>query len=239
MVRLAATSLPHQAPPTTRHARVPTGKFMGITTFFNPGRHANKVDNFRKFRASVAAQGLQMLCVELVFGEEADFQLVAAENIASREAVVDDDRQPLISGRSGPSTPIGSQPQAPDCDILIQRRTPAGNTLWQKERLLNIALENLPHTVTKVMWLDSDLIFLNDDWVIETSEMLDRFPVVQPFGWMTYLSAGDDGSDMAETLATLPLGQGVGAVYHSAGLGLQSFPDMCFRSNFLLGWWNW
>ena len=35
------------------------GKFIGITTFFNPGRHQNKVDNFRQFRASVAAQGLQ------------------------------------------------------------------------------------------------------------------------------------------------------------------------------------
>ena len=32
------------------------GKFIGISTFFNPGRHQNKVDNFRKFRSSVAAQ---------------------------------------------------------------------------------------------------------------------------------------------------------------------------------------
>ena len=32
------------------------GKFIGISTFFNPGRHPNKVDNFRKFHSSVAAQ---------------------------------------------------------------------------------------------------------------------------------------------------------------------------------------
>lgn len=60
------------------------------------------------------------------------------------------------------------------------------------------------------MWLDSDLIFLNDDWVPETAELLDRYPVVQPFGWMTYLpaSAGGNGVDYAlEKLATLPLGQ--------------------------------
>ena len=47
-----------------------------------------------------------------------------------------------------------------DCDILLQRRTAAGNTLWQKERLLNIAIENLPNTVEKVpplpLWCDSD-----------------------------------------------------------------------------------
>jgi len=95
------------------------GKFIGISTFFNPGRHQNKVDNFRLFRASVAAQGLQMLCVELTFGEDA-YQLAAN-----------------------------------DCDILLQRRTAADNTLWQKERLLNIAIKNLPNTVEKVMWLDS------------------------------------------------------------------------------------
>ena len=37
------------------------------------------------------------------------------------------------------------------------------------------------------MWLDSALIFLNDDWVPESAEPLDQYPVVQPFGWMTYL----------------------------------------------------
>ena len=101
-----------------------------------------QVDNFRKFRASVAAQGLQMLCVELVFGDST-FQLLDASS------------------------------DAPDCEIMVQRRTSEGNTLWQKERLLNIALDNLPASVTKVMWLDSDLIFLNDDWVPETAELLD------------------------------------------------------------------
>ena len=177
------------------------GKFIGISTFFNPGRHQNKVDNFRMFRRSVALQGLQMLCVELIFGDDAPYQLAAE-----------------------------------DCDILVQKRTAAGNTLWQKERLLNIAVENLPKTVEKVMWLDSDLIFLNDDWVPETAALLDRFPVVQPFGWMTYLPQ-DEGEEYGEMqLPNLPLGQGVGGVYHSAGLAVASFPDMCFRGgSFLLG----
>ena len=48
--------------------------------------------------------------------------------------------------RSSPATTR----QAADCEILIHRRTAAGNTLWQKERLMNIALENLPRTVDKV-----------------------------------------------------------------------------------------
>jgi len=129
------------------------GKFLGISTFFNPGRHENKVDNFRHFRASVSAQGLQLLCVELTFGR-------APPQLAPH-----------------------------DCDILLHRNTAEGNTLWQKERLLNIALQSLPASVEKVMWLDTDLIFLNDNWVPETAALLDEYSVVQPFGWMTYLPA--------------------------------------------------
>ena len=67
----------------------------------------------------MAAQGLQMLCVELVFGDST-FQLLDASS------------------------------DAPDCEIMVQRRT-SENTLWQKEQLLNIALDNLPASVTKVI----------------------------------------------------------------------------------------
>ena len=45
-----------------------------------------------------------------------------------------------------------------------------------------------------------------------------------------------EGEEYAEArLPTLPLGQGVGGVYHGAALGVASFPDMCFRDSFLLG----
>ena len=53
------------------------------------------------------------------------------------------------------------------------------------------------------MWLDSDLIFLNDDWVPETAELLDRFPVVQPFGWMTYLPHNEGADYSVEQLPTM------------------------------------
>lgn len=57
-----------------------------------------------------------------------------------------------------------------------------GSTLWQKERMLNIALEKLPASCTKIVWLDCDLIFENNDWLSQTSKALDTFAVVQPFG---------------------------------------------------------
>jgi hypothetical protein len=66
-----------------------------------------------------------------------------------------------------------------DADILVQRR--GRDVLWQKERLLNIALQALPSGCRKVVWIDSDVVFGSDDWPQQTSELLDRFTLVQPF----------------------------------------------------------
>jgi hypothetical protein len=37
-----------------------------------------------------------------------------------------------------------------DAEVLVQRRTDAKNAMWQKERLLNVALAYLPEHCTKV-----------------------------------------------------------------------------------------
>jgi hypothetical protein len=42
----------------------------------------------------------------------------------------------------------------------------AGDVMWQKERLINLALRHLPGDCTKVAWLDSDILFANPDWAI-------------------------------------------------------------------------
>ena len=49
-----------------------------------------------------------------------------------------------------------------DADVLIQIRE--GDVMWQKERLLNVALQALPPECTAVAWLDSDVVFRDDDW---------------------------------------------------------------------------
>jgi hypothetical protein len=53
--------------------------------------------------------------------------------------------------------------------------------MWQKERLLNLALRALPRSCRKVAWLDCDVVFEADDWSERTSTLLDRFALVQPF----------------------------------------------------------
>lgn len=55
------------------------------------------------------------------------------------------------------------------------------NVLWQKERLLSIALENLPEEYTNVAWLDSDILFENENWVEDINTALESFKVVQVY----------------------------------------------------------
>jgi hypothetical protein len=66
-----------------------------------------------------------------------------------------------------------------DADILIQHRS--DSVLWQKERLLNLAVRALPPECTKVAWVDCDVIFADPDWSRRAAEQLDRFPTIQPY----------------------------------------------------------
>ena len=73
-----------------------------------------------------------------------------------------------------------------DAEILVQLR--GGDVMWQKERLLNVALASLPSTCGKVTWLDCDVIFEANDWPERLNRLLDSFKLVQPFGQVHYLS---------------------------------------------------
>jgi hypothetical protein len=69
--------------------------------------------------------------------------------------------------------------QLPSSPDVIRVR--ARDVMWQKERLLNLAIERLPARCAKVAWLDCDLLFENPRWAVLTSELLERHRVVQPF----------------------------------------------------------
>jgi hypothetical protein len=66
-----------------------------------------------------------------------------------------------------------------DAEILIQLR--GGDVMWQKERLLNIALDAMPDACTKVAWLDCDIVFGNEEWSGQVSRLLERFALLQAF----------------------------------------------------------
>jgi hypothetical protein len=67
-------------------------------------------------------------------------------------------------------------PESP-CHLQVR----ASGILWQKERLLNLVIGKLPSHITKIAWIDCDLIFENANWLAETSRQLESCAVVQPF----------------------------------------------------------
>ena len=73
-----------------------------------------------------------------------------------------------------------------DADILVQLR--GKHVMWQKERLLNLALSALPPSCRKVVWLDCDVFFDSEDWAERVSYLLDHSVLVQAFSDAHHLS---------------------------------------------------
>ncbi len=84
-----------------------------------------------------------------------------------------------------------------DADILIQ--ITGGAILWQKERLLNVALKAVPAEVDRIAWVDCDLILKRPDWVDEAKRQLGKFNVVQLFSDAVHLSLEDYRSNGIDT----------------------------------------
>lgn len=72
-----------------------------------------------------------------------------------------------------------------DAEILI--RVSDGDVMWQKERLLNIAIDALPKSCEFVAWMDCDVLFPKPEWTTQACRLLDRYDLVQPFAEMLHL----------------------------------------------------
>jgi hypothetical protein len=72
-----------------------------------------------------------------------------------------------------------------DAEILLRLR--GSSVLWQKERLLNLALAALPPECTKVAWIDCDVFFDDPDWDLALERALDEAVLVHPFSRVNYL----------------------------------------------------
>jgi hypothetical protein len=71
------------------------------------------------------------------------------------------------------------QLQQHDADVLVQLR--GGSVMWQKERLLNVALKLVPDTCDYIAWLDCDVVFELGDWVERARRALDQFALLRLF----------------------------------------------------------
>jgi hypothetical protein len=97
----------------------------------------------------------------------------------------------------------------------------ATDIMWQKERLLNLALSKLPDSCKKVAWVDCDILFANPDWALEASKLLNEFPIVQLF----------------DTAIRLPKDHfsysGEGEIWKSFGAIHETQPDEIYKGNFI------
>lgn len=82
-----------------------------------------------------------------------------------------------------------------DADYYV--RVGDGDVLWQKERLLNLLLPKLPAECAYVAWLDSDVLFGDEQWPQQAIEALQHAPVAQLFTSLIYLRP--DGSRPANS----------------------------------------
>ncbi len=97
----------------------------------------------------------------------------------------------------------------PDADLLIQIR--GGDILWQKERLLDIALAAVPASCDKVVAIDCDVIFEPaDPWPL-VCESLENHVVVQPFKDAFDLPSEWRGAGLAESATDRGLSVGYAA----------------------------
>lgn len=103
-------------------------------------------------------------------------------------------------------------------------RLRSNDVLWQKERLLNVALKRLPKNTTGVIWPDADVLFDNPNWVNDLERQLEITPVIQPFERVVRLNPGfvnDSESDSVEES------------YNGFGYNTSTYADALTKGTFL------
>lgn len=76
----------------------------------------------------------------------------------------------------------------PPSETVLHLRS--NSVMWQKERLLNYAISNLPHDCDRFAWVDADLL-LPDGWDRMLMDKLDHSDFVQLFQTVSHLAQDD------------------------------------------------
>lgn len=91
---------------------------------------------------------------------------------------------------------------ASDADILLS--LDQGDVLWQKERLLNLAMKVLPDHCEAVAWLDCDILFDSLDWAKKTMEALEKYKLVHAFNGFYDIPRGEEEDWQAVAMKSEP-----------------------------------
>lgn len=82
-----------------------------------------------------------------------------------------------------PEIAFGERPFEFDASVtnVTHIKLRSSHEIWHKETAINIAASKLPLDAKYIAWVDGDITFLNPDWVHETIQQLQHYPVVQMF----------------------------------------------------------
>lgn len=80
-----------------------------------------------------------------------------------------------------------SKPQLPENENI--KRVYTESLLWHKETLLNKIISELPKKYKYIFWVDADVIFTNQDWIIEAVDDFENYGtnILQPFEYCVHL----------------------------------------------------
>lgn len=125
--------------------------------------------------------------------------------------------------------------------LYVEAASAPADTIWQKERLLNRAIQRLPAAVDGVIWLDGDLLVDSPTWAEDVSAALDKWPVIQP--WTEATFRGPAGEPIAgpmgnETVPSVPfandcrlaLATATDEIAIPSGLPANAWPGFCWAA---------
>jgi hypothetical protein len=78
-----------------------------------------------------------------------------------------------------------AKPQLPNHANI--KRVYADDLIWHKETLLNMAVTDLPPEYKYVFIVDTDVLFTNPKWIVESVKVLQQVGVLQPFEYCVHL----------------------------------------------------
>ncbi len=78
-----------------------------------------------------------------------------------------------------------AKPQLPESDFIT--RVHSDSLLWHKESLINKIVADLPRSYKYVFWVDADVLFTNQNWLVEGVDQLRDTRIIQPFEYCIHL----------------------------------------------------
>jgi hypothetical protein len=121
-----------------------------------------------------------------------------------------------------------SEPEIPGSVVV---RGTKDNVLWQKERLTNLAIEQLPPSVKYVAWIDHDCVFADPEWLNKSISVLDSgYDALQPYSKLERLDQHGKIERDNEVSASWQMTQGPvhsGAMPGLVWVATKDFLDRC------------